>query len=191
MASHELIDEYLAGVSRRLPRDVVDELADGLGETLDRHLARGLTPAHAARTALTEFGDVATVVEAFARDSAGRRTALLLLATGPVAAACWGTALVTNHAWTWPVPVPVRLVLASALVAVVAALATAARSRRYARVHRAAAAGATALLGLDTAVLTAAVLLAPTLTATLTVAVVVSLARAGITVRALPRLLSA
>ena len=35
MASHDLIEAYLAELRRRLPADTVDELADGLIETYD------------------------------------------------------------------------------------------------------------------------------------------------------------
>jgi hypothetical protein len=188
VASHPLIDDYLADLARRLPGDAVDELADGLIETYDSHRTHGLEPATAARRAIGDFGDRREVVDAFVRQSPGRRTALLLLACGPVAGAAWGTALITNRAWTW-IPVPTRVAFGVGLAAVVIALATAATSRhRYRRTRRAAAGGAAGLLVLDATVLAGVLLAAPTFSATLAAAVAVSLARLAVTLRALPRI---
>ena len=44
MASHQLIDDYLARLAQRLPADAVDELADGITETWQHHLAAGRSP---------------------------------------------------------------------------------------------------------------------------------------------------
>jgi hypothetical protein len=49
MASHRLIDAYLAGLAERLPADAIDELADGLVEISHHHLQDGLRPEQAAR----------------------------------------------------------------------------------------------------------------------------------------------
>ena len=48
MAHHHLIEDYLATLRRRLPADAVDELADGLAETYQHHLWRGLDVDYAA-----------------------------------------------------------------------------------------------------------------------------------------------
>ena len=45
MAGHQLIDDYLTSLARRLPDEVVDELADGLAETFQHHRDTGLVPA--------------------------------------------------------------------------------------------------------------------------------------------------
>src|SRR5437762_2472077 len=81
------------------------------------------------------------VVAAFTRQAPGRRTALRLLATGPLVGLCWGAGLASGHAWTWPVPVPLRLVVGTGLLLAVACLAAAATGRRYARTRLAAVGG--------------------------------------------------
>ena len=104
-----LIAGYVAGLHRRLPAAIADEAADGLIETYEHHLASGAGEQAAAHAALAEFGDLATVVGEFTRQAPGRRAARLLLATGPVAGACWAAALILSRAWTWPVPAAARL----------------------------------------------------------------------------------
>src|SRR5215472_10357768 len=84
----------------------------------------------AARAALADFGDLATVVGEFTRQSPGRRAARLLLATGPAVGACWGAALILSRAWTWPVPATARLSFGAALLLAVVLLVAAATSRR-------------------------------------------------------------
>jgi hypothetical protein len=82
----DAVEVYLADVGRRLPggrrvrRDILDELADGLSELVERH-----SPAdRAAAAALMEreFGDPATVSAAFAselRVRLARRNAVVVL----------------------------------------------------------------------------------------------------------------
>ena len=191
MADHELIDAYLDELARRLPADVATELADGLTETYRYHLACTGHPHTAVHRALDEFGDPDQVVAAFTRLSPGRRTARGLLATGPVMGVVWATALITAHAWQWPISTPARLVIGLLLLAVVAALATAATGRaRYARVRTTALAGGVGLLTLDAAALTGVAVTAPALACPLAIAAGASLIRMGITMRALPRIIS-
>jgi hypothetical protein len=45
----DLILPYLADLGRRLPPGIVDEIADGLAEACEHHLARGLTEKDAAQ----------------------------------------------------------------------------------------------------------------------------------------------
>lgn len=183
MASHQLIDDHLADLARRLPGATVDELADGLVETWQHHLAGGLAPADAARASIAEFGTADQITHAFVAQAPGRRAALALLATGPVAGACWGTSLITAHAWTWPVPAPAAAAFGLTLLAVVAALTTAATSRDDYRRTRLGIAGGLGLVALDVAMLAAVALLAPTLVWPMAAAVPVSIARAGLTLR--------
>ncbi|HEV8559614.1 MAG TPA: permease prefix domain 1-containing protein [Actinophytocola sp.] len=190
MAGHTLIDAHLAALARRLPARAVDELADGLTETYARHLARGFDPTAAARAAIAEFGHPDQIITAFTRQAPGRRTALALLATGPGFAACWGPSLILGHAWTWPIPTPVALAFGLALLAVVAALVTAATSRHSYSRTQLAAPGAIGLVLLDTAVLAAVLLAAPTLVWPMALAIPASLARIGLTARTFPRLLA-
>jgi len=57
-----LIAGYVAGLHRKLPAPIADEAADGLIETYEHHRASGAGDQQAARDALAEFGDLATVV---------------------------------------------------------------------------------------------------------------------------------
>lgn len=191
MPSHELIDAYVARLARRLPADAVDELTDGLTETYRHHLASTTDSQAAARRALAEFGTLEEVTTAFTVQSPGRRTARILLATGPAMGTAWGTALVVSHAWQWPVPATGRLLFGGLLVAVVAALAVAATGRsHYARTRRAVLAGGIGMLALDGAAVVGVALVAPMLAWPVAIAATASATRIGLTARALPRIVS-
>jgi hypothetical protein len=183
-----LITRYVAGLHRELPAAIADEVAAGLIETHEHHLATGASDAEAARAALAEFGDLATVVGEFTRQSPGRRAARLLLATGPAAGACWGAALILSRAWTWPVPATARLGFGAALLVAAAFLVAAATSRHSYQRTRLAAAACPVLLALDVTAVAAAMLAAPALTSALALAVAISLSRIAFTARTLPRL---
>jgi hypothetical protein len=190
MPYHPLIDAYLAELARRLPADAVDELAGGLADTYAHHLARGLDQDAAAASATAEFGGLDQVVAAFVRQAPGRRTALALLASGPVIGTCWGTTLAVGHAWTWPIPTTARLVFGSALLAVVAALAVAATSRRSYTRTRITATASISLMALDTVMVAVALLAAPALVWPMALAIPASLVRVGLIARSLPRVLA-
>jgi hypothetical protein len=190
VAGHPLIDDYLATLAGRLPADAVDELADGLTETYLQQRFAGLEPEAAARTAITGFGRPEIVVAAFVRQAPGRRAALLLLGSGPIAGLCWGTTLVWSRAWTWPVPIALRLVFGLALLAVVALLVLAATGDRSYRRTRLAAGAGLGLIGLDGAILTAMVLIAPPFVWPMALAVPASLTRMAVTARLMPGLLA-
>jgi hypothetical protein len=189
MAGHALIDTHLATLARRLPAGAVDELADGLIETYQHHLARGLDQAAAAAAAVAEFGDTDQILAAFTRQAPGRRTALALLATGPVFAACWGPSLIMSHVWAWPIPNAAETAFGLALLGIVAILAIAATSQHHYGRTRLAAAGGIGLIVLDTAMLTAVLLAAPTLVWPMAIGIPASLARIAFTARSLPRVL--
>jgi hypothetical protein len=190
VAGHQLIDEHLNRLANRLPADTVDELADGLAETWQHHLARGLSPAAAASAAIGEFGTPDQITVAFTAQAPGRRTARMLLATGPPIGICWGASLITARVWTWPLPAAAAATIAAGLLAVVAALALAATSRRSYRRTRLGGVGAIGLITLDAAMLAGAILVAPTLVWPMAVAIPASLARISLTLRALPALLT-
>ena len=185
--SHHLIDEHLAALARRLPADVVDELADGLAETWTAHRATGLPPADAARATIADFGAPEEIVRAYITHSPGRRLAVTLLRTGPLVGLCWGTSLIAARFWTWPAPTAALAGFWLTLLAVVAMLVAAATGDTYRRT-RLGTVGGLALVVLDTTMLTAVVTLAPTLVWPMAVAIPVSLARIGLTLRALPAL---
>jgi hypothetical protein len=190
MAGHELIEAHTDALARRLPAPVVDELADGLDETWHRHLAAGLTPAEAARAAIAEFGSPAQITDAFVTQAPGRRTALLLLASGPVAALSWGTTLVKSHAWAWPVARALPVVLGCVLLLAIAGLLIAATSKHSYRRTRIAHPAALAVAGLDMTMLTILLVVAPQPAWPVFGAACVSVFRVGLVTQLLQRRLA-
>lgn len=188
MAGHEqLIDAYLAELARRLPPEVVDELTGGLDETLQHHLNRGLGAEEAAVAAITDFGDPAHITAEFARQSPGRRTALAMLATGPVFAALWGTTLITGHAWTWTIPTAATIAYAATLLSIVAVLVAVTTNHSYTTTRLAAPASA-GMIALDTTMITAVAFNAPSLTWPMILATAASITRITLGTRQLRRL---
>ncbi len=180
-----LIKDYLVTLSAQLPAEIVEELADGLDQARQHHLGQGLGPDAAARAAVAEFGEPRVVVAAFARASPARRAARRLLATGPVAGAAWGAALIAGRAWNWPVPLPARVLFGAILITIISLLAAAAVGRRYRAVRRAGAAGCLGMAALDAAMLTAVLLAGPALIWPVILAATVSAARLTFTARTL------
>jgi hypothetical protein len=184
MASHELITAQLDQLARRLPAPAVDELADGLITTYEQQLARGLAPADAAEAAIDEFGRPDDIVAAFVHHSPGRRTARVLLASGPLLAAVWAPSLVLNHAWTWPVAPAAVAAFGLALAAVVGALVTAATNQHHPRRDALAPVGAGGLMLLDATAVAVIILVAPAIATIMVIAVAASVIRIGLTARA-------
>jgi hypothetical protein len=150
----EALAAYLAEVAARLTgpararREILAELAAGLADAAGAHRRAGLGPAPAARAAIGEFGrpdQVAGGFRAELSDAAARRTALALLATGPLIGALWAAAALASHLgahlalpWQWPsMPAGARLASHVAVVAlataITSALATVAGTGRLTR----------------------------------------------------------
>lgn len=180
-----LIGDYLTALSAQLPAPVVEELADGLGQTRQYYLNQGLDPDAATGAALAEFGPPQVIVAAFTRVSPARRTARRLLATGPVVGACWAAALLTSRAWTWPVPTAGRVLFGLVLISVIGLLATAAFGSKYRSVGRAGAAGCVGITAFDAAMLITVTLALPAVIGPMTLALAASAARLIFTARAL------
>lgn len=187
MAGHHLIDAYLAELARRLPTDVVDELADGLHETWRQHLEQGLAPTDAARAAIAEFGSAAQVSDAFVAQASGRTTARLLLATGPIVGAAWASTLLAARAWTWPVPAGVVGGMGVTLLGVVACLIAAATTRHGYGRTRLGHVAAVGVITLDVAMLVLVLLAAPLLVWPMAIAIPASLTRIAMALRRMPR----
>ena len=191
MAGHDLIDAYLATLARRLPAEVVDELADGLTETYQRHRSAGLPPVAAGRAAIAEFGRPEVVVAAFVRQAPGRRLALALLCSGPVVGLCWAVTLIAGHAWAWPVPGTLRVAFGATLLAVVTMLVLAASARRSYRRTRIAVAAGLGMIGLDGVILATVMLIGPPFVWPMALAVPASITRMALTAPVVARLLPA
>ncbi|MEI8406526.1 MULTISPECIES: permease prefix domain 1-containing protein [unclassified Kribbella] len=187
MADRDLIQTYLAELARRLPAETVEELADGLEETFQHQLRRGLSPAEAADAAISEFGRPAQVTAAFAHQSLARHTAIALLATAPVFAGLWGATLITAHVWTWQLPPAAVVAFGAAVLAVAATFGVIARSSNPTTARLAGPASAAVML-LDLAMMTAVVVAAPALSWPMVLAVQASLVRVALTGRNLPHL---
>ena len=185
MPGPSLISSYLTALSAQLPAPVVEELADGLDQTCQYYLTQGLDPGAAAAAAVAEFGEPEVIVAAFTLLSPARRAARRLLATGPVAGACWGIALITSRAWTWPLPAAARLLFGGALITVIGLLAVAAFGRQYRPVGRAGAAGCVGITMIDTTLLVTVILVIPAVAWPLMLAMAASAGRLTLAVRAL------
>jgi hypothetical protein len=190
MPQASLTTDYLTALSAQLPATVVEELADGLGQTQQRYLGEGLTPDAAADAAMAEFGEPQVIVAAFTRLSPARHAARGLLAAGPVVGGCWAAALITGRAWTWPVPGAARLLFGIALIAVIGLLATAAFGRRYRSARRAGAAACAGITALDSIMLITVMLAIPMLIWPVILAAAASAARLTFSARALRAVLT-
>ncbi|WP_427893463.1 permease prefix domain 1-containing protein [Kribbella sp. GL6] len=187
MADHDLIELYLAELELRLSPAIVEELADGLEESVRAHVSRGLSPAAAREAAVREFGSPDCVVAAFVRQSPGRRTAMALLATGPVFAGLWGTALIEAKVWQWQIPKAIAIVVGLVLLVVAGTLATIARSNSLGPARFAGPAGV-ALILLDLGMVVAVAAVTPSVSTPMWLALFASVLRAGATARNLPSL---
>ena len=158
MAEPRLIRAYRATLARRLPAAILDELADGLEQTYHRYLDGGLDPDAAARAAVEEFGDPDALADLFAADAPARRTARLLLGTGPLVGGCWAALLIAVRAWDWPVPAIGDAGAALVLATVIALLAIAASTGSYRRAQHTATLACLGLIALDSTLGTALIL---------------------------------
>jgi hypothetical protein len=102
MASHPVIERYIAELSVRLPGPrrwrvaVLDEMRDSLLEGIHAHSDTEHDPAVAAVHAIADHGPVAQVAGAYAPELAvawTRRASLLALAVVPAMAIVWNVAL--------------------------------------------------------------------------------------------------
>lgn len=92
------VNGYLTDLAARLhgPRRtrnaILDEIRDGLHETIDANLTAGMDPHTATAHAITKFGTPRVVATAFAAELAtahARRTITALLVTGPLVGIWW------------------------------------------------------------------------------------------------------
>jgi hypothetical protein len=151
VAEPRLIRDYLAALGALLPAEIVEELADGVAETYQHHLALGLAPQTAAHAALDEFGQPEAVAAAFTRQACARRAARTLLGVGPVVGGFWAVALIGARAWDWTIPAALPVAFAAGLVVVITLLMTAAFCGGYRAARRAAGAALVGLVLMDLA----------------------------------------
>ncbi len=186
----DLISAYLAELDHLLPAGLAEEIADGLAQACEHHLASGLSWDDAAQAAVAEFGDASRLAAELTRHAPGRRAARCLLASGPAVGVCWGAALIAARAWTWPVPDAARLAFGTALLMVVAVLASAATSQHSYRRTRLAVPASVGLITLDMTMITAVLTVAPAVTWMLAIAITASLTRIGLAATLVPRVLA-
>jgi hypothetical protein len=112
------VDAHVAELERSLRgpgkvrRGMVREVREGLDDAVDSYLRRGLTPEHAARQAVRDFGPVSAVVPLYQDELAagqGRRTALLLAVALPALVLGWDLLWASGVADWPPTPAPVAL----------------------------------------------------------------------------------
>ena len=210
----QLIGSYLAAIAARLTgpaaarRDILDELGAGVADAAEKYRGAGLNPAQAARAAIDEFGRPDRVAAGFRAELAAaqaRRTALGLLAVGPLTGAVWVAAALASHIgrlappWEWALPDGARLAAHLAIIALAIAIGStlftlAATGRvtrwldiRQARPAASAAIAAGSVAVVDVAMLAALIILAATpgrLAVPLAAAGAASLVRLGLAARA-------
>jgi hypothetical protein len=167
----DLIEDHLArlatalGQRDRVSRDMIAEVRDGLLTAVERDVAAGRPAVAAARAAIRLSGTVEQVAPVMRGDvvaARARAAVILLVRTGPFAAAAWATTVVTSPASPWQVGgaspwrvvapwlgLAVLLTLACSLLANTAASTTRRQSPRLA--HVAAVAAIAACAGTDVA----------------------------------------
>jgi hypothetical protein len=177
VADHRLIIAYRRDLLARLPAELAEEVSDGLADAQEHYLRLGQNLDDAAMAAIAEFGEPATVLDAFRKSWPAWRLARILIFTGPIVGGLWAAELITGRAWGWPVPDAARLAVGLVLLASVALLITATRTRHYQSLRRAAVAGGLGIAVLDGSVVMTAMLLAPAFGWLLTIATCVSAAR--------------
>lgn len=190
MSGPDLIDAYLAELAARLPAPIVTELADGLRETYEYHRRRGLCAEDAARVAVAEFGEPATVLAAFVTASPARGAARSLLLAGPVVGGAWAVVLLWQRAWGWPIALAARVGLGTAVLTAVVRLAAAAFGVRYRRAARSAAVACLVVLAVDMSMLGYLASAGLLTTWPVLLAAALSTTRIGFTLSRLPRVLA-
>lgn len=95
--AEQYLDELARALpgSRRLKAPILDEVSDGLAESVETHRSQGEDAMTAARSAVAEFGDAAELARALSSEMAGtfaHRLGLTLILTGPVIGLGWLTA---------------------------------------------------------------------------------------------------
>lgn len=143
VSAEQAIGPYLAEIANRMSGparargDIVAELGTGLADAADAYRAAGLGPAQAARAAIAEFGSPGQVADGFRGEltaASARRTALALMATGPLIGALWAAAALASHIgaqfappWQWAsMPAGSRLAIHLAGIAFISSIISAA-----------------------------------------------------------------
>ncbi|MEV5123712.1 permease prefix domain 1-containing protein [Streptomyces decoyicus] len=130
------IKDYLVALTAalhgpaRIKARMIEEIHDGLTDTVEAHTREGMTYQRAAHQAVAEFGTLDELVPSCQRELAiaqARHTARAVALTAPSLVACWYLAWTTNHDQPWQLPRTAQLLAVHlAGVACVAALLAAA-----------------------------------------------------------------
>jgi HAAS len=137
-AAEQAIASYLADIAggldgpARVRRDIMAEIAAGVGDAADAYSGAGLDPAQAARAAIDEFGSPALVAAGFRGELAAataRRATLDLMTVGLVTSTLGCVAALASHIrmpappWEWAnLSTGLRLATLLATIAIAAAI---------------------------------------------------------------------
>ena len=138
-AAEREVRTYLAEIATRLTgpaqarRDILAELDGGLADAACAYRADGMSPAQAARAAIAEFGRPDRVAAGFRAElstAQARRTAFILMTTGPAIGVLWAAAALASGIgahdaapWRWTGwPAGDRLAIHLAVIVLVAVI---------------------------------------------------------------------
>ncbi|MFD3521144.1 permease prefix domain 1-containing protein [Streptomyces sp. NPDC058653] len=108
---------------------MIQEIRDGLGDTVEAHIRAGVPPERAARLAVAEFGTPDELVPSCQREltiAQTRRTALSVTLTVPFLIACWHLIWTSGQGWQLQQTAQLLAVQLAAVAAVATLLAGAA-----------------------------------------------------------------
>lgn len=130
------IEDYIAALTAalhgpaRIKARMIEEIHDGLADTVKAHTREGMAYQRAAHQAVGEFGTLDELVPSCQREltiAQARHTARAVALTAPLLVACWYLAWTTDHDQPWQLPHTAQLLAVYlAGVASVAALLAAA-----------------------------------------------------------------
>ncbi len=190
MVDNVLISSYIERLRHHLPRDVVDELHDGLLEEYENLRTTGVDELTAAGQVVADFGDPGRLVAEFVAQSPAKRAAKLQLLVGPGVGLSWSIALVLARAWTWQLPPAVWLAFATTLLLTITILLGAATSQMSLRRAGLARFGILSVTTLDAMGIAAALSMAGPLAWLFGIPLLASIGRMAMSMRELPRLLA-
>ena len=132
----DLVEDHVAALAAvlhgpaRIKARMIEEIRDGLADTVTARTREGASYQHAAREAVREFGTLDELVPSCQREltiSQARHTARAVALAAPFLIACWYLAWTTAHDQPWQLPHTAQLLAVhlAGVAGVAALLATA------------------------------------------------------------------